>query len=199
MAPERLPDPIRVALAVARALEQVGVTYVAVGSLASSVHGAPRSTDDVDFVVDLAPTQGERLVAALAGEYYVSPEAVREATAARSGGTFNAIHLATSVKVDLFVAGDDPFEAERLAQRQRVSIASDPPAELFVDTPEHTILRKLEWYRRGGETSERQWRDVRGVLRAQGGRLDRRALSGWAERLGVTDLLERALREASAE
>ncbi len=197
MAPERLPDPIRVALAVARALEQVGVTYVAVGSLASSVHGAPRSTDDVDFVVDLAPTQGERLVAALAGEYYVSPEAVREATAARSGSTFNAIHLATSVKVDLFVAGDDPFEAERLAQRQRVSIASDPPAELFVDTPEHTILRKLEWYRRGGETSERQWRDVRGVLQAQGGRLDRRALSGWAERLGVTDLLERALREAS--
>jgi hypothetical protein len=197
MAPERLPDPIRVALAVARALEQVGVTYVAVGSLASSVHGAPRSTDDVDFVVDLAPTQGERLVAVLAGAYYVSPEAVREATAARSGGTFNAIHLATSVKVDLFVAGDDPFEAERLAQRQRVSIASDPPAELFVDTPEHTILRKLEWYRRGGETSERQWRDVRGVLQAQGGRLDRRALSGWAERLGVTDLLERALREAS--
>jgi hypothetical protein len=196
MAPERLPDPIRVALAVAAMLEQVGVPYVAVGSLASSVHGAPRSTDDVDFVVDLAPTQGERLVAVLAGAYYVSPEAVREATAARSGGAFNAIHLATSVKVDLFVAGDDPFEAERLAQRRRVSIASDPPAELFVDTPEHTILRKLEWYRRGGETSERQWRDVLGVLQAQGGRLDRRALSGWAERLGVTDLLERALREA---
>jgi len=198
LAPERLPDPIRVALAVAATLEQLGVSYLAVGSLASSVHGAPRSTDDVDFVVDLASSQGERLVAAFAGAYYVSPEAVREATAARSGGSFNAIHLATSIKVDLFVAGDDPFEAERLAQRRHVVVANDPPAELFVDTAEHTILRKLEWYRRGGETSERQWGDVRSVLQAQRARLDESALRAWAKRLGIVDLLERAMREASA-
>jgi hypothetical protein len=197
MAPDRLPDPIRVALSVAATLEGLGVPYVAVGSLASSVHGAPRSTDDVDFVVDLAPVQGERLVTALTDAYYVSPDAVRAATGARSGGTFNAIHLATSVKVDLFVAGDDPFDAERLAQRRRVAVASDASSDLFIDTAEHTILRKLEWYRRGGEVSERQWSDVIGVMRAQRDRLDRATLQRWAERLGVADLLERALREGS--
>ena len=70
------------------------------------------------------------------------------------------------------------------------------PDPLRVDTAEHTVLRKLEWFRRGGETSERQWRDVVGVLRAQGRRIDREELTAWAGRLGVSDLLQRVLDEA---
>jgi len=63
-------------------------------------------------------------------------------------------------------------------------------------TAEYTVLRKLEWFRRGGEVSDRQWRDVVGILRAQGARLDRPDLTRWAERLGVVDLLTHALDEA---
>ncbi len=197
MAPDQPPDPLTVALAAAAIFERLGIRYVAGGSLASSLHGEPRSTVDIDLVADLQPAHVAPLLAALLPEHYVSEEAVQEAV--RTGGSFNAIHLPTAVKVDVFVAGQDPFDAERLVHRQLVQLLRDPPGGLFVDTPEHTILRKLEWYRRGGEVSERQWRDVLGVLRAQGERLDRSRMDMWAERLGVSDLLARARREVGPQ
>jgi hypothetical protein len=193
MAPDAPPDPIRVALAFAATCDRLGIAYLAVGSLASSIHGEPRSTDDVDFVADLRPGHVTPLVAALTPAYYVD---VALAAAVAHAGSFNVIHLDTAVKVDVFVAGTDAFQTERLARRQRVRVWDDPPGELWVDTAEHTVLRKLEWYRRGGEVSDRQWRDVLGVLRAQRGRVDRTRLDAWAQRLGVSDLLERAVHEA---
>lgn len=150
--------------------------------------------DNIDIVADLRPQHVQPLLSALGSAYYVDGGAVREAVA--QGGTFNAIHLTTAVKVDVFVAGADPFDAERVAHGRRARVLQDPPRDIWIDTPEHTVLRKLEWFRRGGEASERQWRDVIGVLRAQGERLDPGRMSSWAARLGVSDLLDRALREA---
>ncbi|HEY7685922.1 MAG TPA: hypothetical protein VH833_07425 [Gemmatimonadales bacterium] len=202
MAPDTLPEPLRVALAIAATLERLRVPYVVVGSLASSLYGAPRSTDDVDFLVALPPDAVPLLVTALIPEYYVSAEAARDAATARHGGAFNAIHLGSAVKVDLFVAGDDRFDAERLARRQLVRLTGElaaAPADVFVDTAEHTVLRKLEWYRRGGAVSERQWGDVIGVVREQGERLDRDYMRAWGERLGVGDLLDRAFREGGSD
>ena len=194
MAPDGLPDPLRVALAITGILERLGVRYVTAGSLASSVHGEPRSTDDVDLVADLRAAHATPLVTALRGEWYVSEETVRDAIA--RGASFNAIHLASGVKVDVFVVGEDAFDAHRVARGRTVRVRAEPGAVLRVDTAEYTVLRKLEWFRRGGETSDRQWRDVVGILRAQGARLDRGELATWGERLGVSDLLARATAEA---
>jgi hypothetical protein len=196
MAPDRLPEPIQIALTVAAQLERLRVPYVAVGSLASSVHGEPRSTDDIDFVVDLPPAAIPALLAAFGGDYYVSLEAAAAAASQPRGGAFNAIHLASAVRVDFFVSGSDPFDAERLASRERVRVGDAPGAELFVETAEHTVLRKLEWYRRGGEVSERQWQDVVSILRAAHGGLDDAHMDLWAARLAITDLLQRARGEA---
>ena len=101
-----------------------------------------------------------------------------------------------AVKVDVFIAGRDAFNEERLRLRQKVQVTADPPRHLYVDTAEHSVRRKLDWYRRGGEVSDRQWRDVVSILRIQGRRLDRSRLETWGARLGVSDLLERALEEA---
>ena len=196
MAPEDLPDPIAVALTVASILESLEVRYLVGGSIASSLHGELRSTNDVDIVANLQPRHVAPLLAALGPAFYVSEEAVRDAL--KLDGSFNAIHLATAVKVDVFVAGRDPFDAERLAHRMPVHVRPDRAGELFVDTAEHTVLRKLEWYRRGGEASDRQWRDVVGVLSVRRGGLDEARLDLWAERLGVADLLERARRDAGS-
>ena len=198
MAPEGLPDPLAVALAAAAILDRLGIPYVTVGSFASSLHGEPRSTDDIDFVADLRAPHVAPLVHALRGEWYVSDAAVDEAV--RRGSSFNAIHLSSGVKVDVFVVGADPFDAHRIASARSVDLGPSGggggAAVLRVDTAEYTVLRKLEWFRRGGEVSDRQWRDVVGILRAQGARLDRPDLTRWAERLGVVDLLTHALDEA---
>lgn len=130
---------------------------------------------------------------AMGRDYYVDVDAMR--LAVTSGESFNAVHFASAIKVDFFVAGHDPFEAERLASRQRIDM---PGGVLYVDTAENTLLRKLEWYRRGGEVSERQWRDVQAIARIQSDRLDLDHLRRWATLLNVTDLLERVTRETMA-
>jgi hypothetical protein len=176
-------------------LERLHIPYVAAGSLASSLYGEPRSTDDIDLVADLRAPHLAPLIAALGDLWYVSEPAARDAIAA-GGGSFNAIHIPSAVKVDFFVVGTDPFDAHRVATGRAVSLGAGSDARLRVDTAEHTVLRKLEWFRRGGETSERQWRDVVAVLRAQASALDAGELTRWASRLGVTDLLERAQTSA---
>lgn len=192
MAPDSLPEPVIVASQVAESLTRIGVSYVIGGSFASSVHGEPRSTNDIDMVADLRQRDIEAFIDAVGAEFYVSREALAEAV--RAGGAFNIIHMPTAVKVDIFVAGLDAFDRQRLQRRIPVVFSTDPEsATLFVDTAEDTILRKLEWYRRGGETSDRQWRDVISIVDAQASRLDDVYLREWATKLGVSDLVERAL------
>lgn len=195
MGPVDLPDPLEVAASITAVLEGLGVRYLIGGSLASSVHGEPRSTNDVDLLVDFHTEHVGPFVEALRSDYYVSEPAIREAV--RSGYHFNVIHMNAAVKVDLFLAGDDLFNLERLDTRQAIQLPTEPEIRVYVDTAEHSVLRKLEWFRRGGEVSERQWRDVVAILRIQGARLDRSRLGTWAPRLGVADLLDRALEEAA--
>lgn len=197
MGPVELPDPLEVAASITGVLEGLGVRYLIGGSLASSVHGEPRSTNDVDILVDFHAEHVEPFVQAIRGDYYVSEPAVRAAV--KSGYHFNVIHMNAAVKVDLFLAGDDPFNLERLDARQALQLPTDPEIGVYVDTAEHSVLRKLEWFRRGGEVSERQWRDVVAILRIQGSRLDQTRLSTWALRLGVADLLDRAFQAAEGE
>ncbi len=181
-----MQDPIEIAADTGARLDALGVAWVIGGSIASSFHGEPRSTQDVDMVVALLDRHVAPFAKAISRDYYVDADAMRAAVT--SGESFNAVHFASVIKIDFFVAGDDPFEAERLRSRQRVEV---PNGNLYVDTAEHTLLRKLEWYRRGGEASERQWRDVQAIARIQGDALDRDHLRLWAGRLGVLDLLER--------
>jgi len=190
-----MPDePIAVTLLVIDALEALGVPYLIGGSLASAVHGVLRATMDTDLVADLRLEHAEPLARALSGTFYVDAESIREAVLHQS--SFNVIHLETMFKVDVFVVKKRPFHRSQMERRIAQVIATDPERTAYVATAEDTILAKLEWYRMGGGVSERQWRDVLGVMKVQADRLDLAYLRQWAAQLNVLDLLERALTEA---
>jgi len=189
-----LAEPIAVTMTVADILDTLGVSYAIGGSLASAVHGVMRATMDADLVADLRPEHVEPLVRALGDAFYADAEMIRSAIRRRSA--FNLIHLETMFKVDIFVARPRPFDRSQLARRQLHLLSEKPERRAYVSSAEDTILSKLEWYRQGGEVSERQWRDVLGVLKVQGDRLDREYMQRMAAELGVSDLLEQAFEEA---
>jgi len=188
-----IADPIAVALLVADALEALGLRYTVGGSLASSMSGEPRSTLDVDMVVAITEGDVGHIVAALGTEFYVSEDALRRAVRERS--TANLIHHRTSIKIDLFVMGSTPLDESQLQRRRRVQVSSDPDRFLYMHPPEDILLQKIRWFRMGGETSDRQWRDILGIVKVQGDRLDRDYLQRNAMLIGGEDLLRRALGE----
>jgi len=168
------------------------------GSVASSLYGVARATLDVDLVADLSDADVEPFVTALADEYYIEGSTVREAVRVR--GSFNIIHLGSMLKIDVFVLRDDDYEREALRRGEAHRLEGEGASRSFrVGSPEDVILHKLAWFRSGGEVSERQWRDVQGVLAVQGDSLDTEYLARWAAHLRVSDLLVRALSEVEPE
>jgi len=187
-------ETTRITLLVTQTLERLGIPYAVGGSLASSLHGVMRSTLDVDIVADMKLEHIPALIAALSKEFYADDEMIKDAIERRS--SFNLIHYETAFKVDIFIRKLRAFDGMQLKRRRSLVITADPEESVYVVSPEDTILSKLEWYRLGDEVSDRQWRDILGVLKTRAGELDSAYLRKWADELKVSDLLERALQEA---
>jgi hypothetical protein len=185
---------VDVALRVAAAVETVGGAYFVGGSLASSLQGEPRATNDVDIVLTLPMGRVRDFVEALGADFEVDVDALRNALL--TGSTCNVFFLPWLTKVDLFAVGPGRFDEAEFSRRRPV-IVREPDVVLVVKSPEDTILRKLWWYRQGGEASERQWRDAVQVLRINEATLDFAYMTRWSEDLNVADLLERARLEAA--
>ncbi|MGH2537452.1 MAG: hypothetical protein ACRDHL_08675 [Candidatus Promineifilaceae bacterium] len=189
------PEWLEVTLRVADVLDGLQVPYVIGGSVASIVHGLIRTTMDVDLVADLKPEHVAPLVAALRADFYIDDQTIHQAIERRS--SFNLIHLTSMYKVAVFIPKERPFDRQQLRRRLSQLVAGSART-ISVLTAEDVILAKLDWFRLGGEVSERQWRDVLGVLKTQGEQLDLAYLQQWAQPLGVSDLLEEALAQLNS-
>ena len=152
-----------------------------------------RQTLDSDIVADLRADHVAEFLELVVGEFYVSPTAAVDAIAFRS--SFNLIHLRSAFKIDIFVAKDRPFERAQFARSSNQLLDSESGRVANFASAEDIILAKLEWYRQGGEQSDRQWQDMLGIVAVQGDLLDWEYMQSMAETLQVGDLLERLWME----
>jgi hypothetical protein len=183
-----------VALRVAAALDAVGCEYFVGGSLASSLQGEPRATNDIDLVVAMMPHRVRAFAEQLGPDFEVDQDMLRDALI--RGSCANIFYLPMVTKIDLFALGPSRYDEVEFNRRRKVRVRASGE-ELFVKAPEDTVLRKLLWYREGGEVSSKQWRDIVEVLRISGAEMDQPYLTTWSEKLRVDDLLGRAQAEAT--
>ena len=173
-------------------LDDLHIEHMVTGSVTSSLQGEPRSTHDIDIVVDLTEEAADRLRGALPpSDFYVSDQAIREALARRT--TFNVVDLASGDKVDFWILTDEPFDRSRFARRRVEEILG---LRLSISAPEDTILMKLRWSELSGG-SQKQFTDALRVYEVQHALLDLDYLDEWASRLGVESLWQRLRAEAT--
>ena len=187
-------EPLEVTLMVTGVLERHGVPHLIGDSLASTLYGMVRTTQDSDIVAEMRLEHLQPFVSALQDEFYMDSEMIAESI--QHNSSFNIIHRETMFKVDVFIPRPRPFLQSQLARAQRQTFALGTEVSAAFASPEDVVLSKLEWYRLGGEVSDRQWRDILGVLKTREGELDLDYLRQWANELKVPDLLERALKDS---
>jgi len=167
-----------------RRLNRTGVTYYLTGSMASNYWGIPRTTHDLDFVVQLPMSAVPRIIQEFSGDFYIEEAAMRAAY--QPPHQFNAIDTRSSLKVDFWLPKPEPFDREMLRRRVRAILFGEPA---WISTAEDVILHKLVWDRIS--PSDRQLGDAAGVVAVQADALDKDYLRLWARVLQVANALDR--------
>jgi len=193
----RAPDIIEVASKVIEVFEKLNIGYYIGGSLASSAFGVARSTLDIDIVAEVKGAHASTLERILKKEFYVDLDSIQKAIEKQS--SFNLVHLETMFKIDVFILKEQAFHRQAFSRRTKKPVSEDISKQLYFPTPEDIVLIKLDWYKSGGKSFEQQWRDVLGVLKVQGTKLNMDYLKHWAEELSNLDLLNKALEEAGVK
>ncbi len=184
-------DPLKVVRKATLIFEKTGIDYLVGGSLASSLYGIPRATQDVDIVADLT-TQNLATILPLLSEYFYVDEAMAD-DAVKRGSSFNIIDREFIYKLDIFVQGTDDLSRKEMNRRIKYLLADSDDQTIFLCSPEDIVAHKLFWYKLGNEVSERQWNDALNVVKVQRERLDYDYLKMMCGARGVLRLLERLL------
>jgi hypothetical protein len=180
---------------VVESFNELGITYYIGGSLASSIYGIPRSTLDADLIAAVRKEHVAPLIEKLSDAYYIDRDQIVKAI--EKSASFNLIHLATMNKIDVFVLRQTAYDLQAFSRIRRDTFPDDPLAgQYFFASPEDIVINKMQWYRKGGMVSERQWSDILGVLKVQGDGLDLVYVESWIVALQLSELWSRAKKEA---
>ena len=189
-----LSDPLKITKRLTDVLDGLGIRYLVGGSLASSLHGIPRATQDADVVAEIRVSHLSILEERLSASFYFDVEMALKAIGVQS--SFNIIDKKDLFKIDIFVAKSDELSVEEMNHRVLHSLADEPGQSMYVCGPEDIIAHKLYWYKLGEGVSERQWRDAINVIKVQRERLDIGYLKRMCAGRNVGALLEKALAES---
>ena len=179
------------------ALDDLKIDYAIGGSIASSLYGKVRFTQDVDITVAAFGEKAEQLYNVLKENCYISKDAMYQAISNRS--SFNIIHLKSAFKIDIFIRKDVDFHRQLFLRRQKVRLDESIEHLFDIVSAEDIVLLKLQWYKSAGCISERQWSDILGVLSVQARALDMKYLKSCSEKLGFSDIFNRAIQESKIE
>ena len=188
------PDILSALNPVITAFENLSIQHYIGGSIASSIYGMARTTMDIDIVADCKIYHVSALKQLLENNYYVDENMMLEAI--RTKTSFNLIHSATTLKIDIFIYDDDPFQRSAIDRKVKDKLDEEHDSEYYFSSPEDTIIAKLQWYDQGNSVSERKWLDIIGIMKVQAQRLDQRYLEIWSKRLGFYDLLKKTLADS---
>lgn len=191
-------DIVQATLPVIDAFEKLEIPYYIGGSVASSAYGIARATMDVDCIAMIDVEHAAAFVSLLGKGYYADQEMILNAI--KSQSSFNLIHLATMLKIDVFIPKNKAYDKEALNRRRLDTLdGSATGSQAYFASAEDVVLSKLSWFHKGGRNSQKQWADILGVLEVQKNQLNISYLNLWANTLEVLDLLERALNEAKVK
>lgn len=190
------PQQAEVLKILADIFDELNIKYAIGGSVASSIFGTPRFTQDADITVQLSIPAAESLYEKVSGHFYISKEAMYQAVNSKS--SFNIIHLDAVFKIDIFIPNSE-FENTLIARSHKNKIDESIAKEFSLVSPEDVILLKLKWYKMADCASDRQWSDVKGVLSVQKNKIDYDYLKIWANKLGLANLLEKAISEVKTK
>jgi hypothetical protein len=172
-------------------LELLDIPYLVGGSVASSAHGHPRQTNDIDIAIQINETNADLFVEEFQGDFMLTDPMVREALSTGDEyRSFQMIHYESLLRIDCFLPIGTPLQQSEFARRVMLEIL--PGLEVPVASAEDIVIRKLLWFQLGGHVSDRQWNDIIAVLDVQGSRLDNAYLDEWTKKVGVYELLTKA-------
>ena len=177
-------------------LESLGITYVIGGSIASSIYGKVRFTQDADITVESFEDKADEFLRLVSSDFYISSDAMQKALSQK--GSFNVVHLESAFKIDVFIQKNTEFERQLLSRRNFMKLSDRFEKAFSIVSPEDIIMLKLRWYRQTDCTSEKQWQDILSVLEVQKDKLDFEYLKKWASILRIDQLLARAISDAQS-
>ncbi|MBE9050266.1 hypothetical protein IQ243_07555 [Nostocales cyanobacterium LEGE 11386] len=187
-----IQDSITLAAELHFIFESINIPYYVSGGVAASLHGEPRSTRDLDLVMEIQPDDIDVLVTTLEEAGYYCPSGAVEGLKQGHERMLNITHTETIANADLYITDVSPFAVSQMERRRLIDLEGIP--KFWVASAEDTILQKLRWGR--GSQSQKQWRDVLGIIKLQAESLDYKYLTQWAENLDLVDALSQAFTEA---
>lgn len=187
------PQELKILADFAEILDKLQISYAIGGSIASSIYGQVRFTQDADITVEPFDDHAEKFYQDIKSDFYISKTAMYQALKDKTG--FNLIHLSSAFKIDIFIRKDTNYQKQLLSRRKLIKLQDSHQNPVSVVSPEDIILLKLQWYKQADCSSERQWNDVLGVIKIRKKEIDIEYLRKWSCILGINELLQNALKQ----